>query len=146
MLDRRYWIPLAAALAAAACADRGGTAAGGAASAQEGEEVRLRPVGTLPPGVSTEAGEKGRDVYERTCVMCHGEQGEGTRLGPSLTDAEWLGGRTGSFEEIASVVRDGAVPDSTRYPAPMHPRGDGSLTEDEVRSVAAYTYSIAHPR
>jgi hypothetical protein len=36
-----------------------------------------------------------------------------------------------------------AAPDSFRVP--VNPRGDGTLTDAEVRAVAAYAYSIGRP-
>jgi mono/diheme cytochrome c family protein len=142
MLDRRCWVLLAALVAGCGFWSKEGTTE--ETGVQDTVQLRLPPVGTLPPGVGAEVGDQGREVYERSCVMCHGEQGEGTALGPSLTDAAWLRGRTGTFEEIVGVVRDGVESDSAGYPVPMNPRGDGTLTDDEVRAVAAYAYSIAH--
>ena len=124
----------------------GDSSASGKTGAQDQAAVdRLRPVGTLPPGVAEESGERGREVYRQGCVMCHGEQGEGTQLGPALADASWSGGRTGAFEEIAAVVRDGTAAASDSFPVPMPARGDGTLTDADVQAVAAYTFSISRP-
>ena len=128
-----------AALLLAGCGDRGAASGAEKAEAQARDEAEsLAPVGTLPQGVAAAQGTEGRVLYLRTCVMCHGEQGQGTLLGPALTDTA----RTGGFEQILAVVRDGvAQPDG--FPVPMTPLGDGTLTDPQVRAVAAYAYSIA---
>ncbi len=149
-MRRGRWAAGAAlALLAAGACDRGGArpAGGQDAGAPAGTHVDSgAPVGrVLPQGVTREVGEDGRKLYVRACIMCHGEQAGGTQLGPSLTDLEWTGGRSGTFEEITAVVRDG-VPEPADFPVPMPPRGDGSFTDAQIRAVAAYTYSISNRR
>ena len=145
---RRIWWAAAGAVVLGACGrgdapSKGGTNAAGGKAA-EGRPVAAAAVGVLPAGVSREVGEQGRELYLRACVMCHGENGGGNALGPSLIDRQWLEGN-GSFEEIIAVVRDG-VPTPKEFPVPMPPRGDGSFTDEQVRAVAAYTSSIANAR
>lgn len=147
MRRRTWWV--AAVLAVVAC-DRGDApreAGGGAAPDATAEAARpaaVPPVGVLPPGVTREAGEQGRELYLKACVMCHGENGGGTPLGPSLTDRTWLEGN-GSFEEIIAVTRNG-VETPKEFPVPMPPRGDGTFSDEQIRAVAAYTSSIANAR
>jgi cytochrome c oxidase cbb3-type subunit 3 len=76
----------------------------------------------------------GAVVFAENCSSCHGENAEGNRdLGaPTLTDAIWLYG--GSREAITYTLvnaRNGVMP-------PWSPR----LSEDEIRSVAAYVHSL----
>ena len=99
------------------------------------------PPGELPPGVTAAQGGEGRTLYRSACVMCHGDGGEGTQLGPSLVDAEWSRG-SGSFAEIIAVVTEGAEA-TEAFGVPMPPRGTGTFTDDQVRAVSAYTYSLA---
>jgi len=148
MRRRTWWV--AAVMVVMAC-DRGGGARetrGGssapAKTAEAGQPPAAAPVGVLPPGVTREAGEQGRELYLKACVMCHGENGGGTALGPSLTDRTWIEGN-GSFDEIIAVTRDG-VETPKEFPVPMPPRGDGSFTDEQIRAVAAYTSSIANAR
>ena len=115
----------------------GGDAKGAAAPGDSGP-----PPGQLPQGVSAAQGNEGRALYRTACVMCHGEGGRGTQLGPSLVDATWAQGRTGSFEEIIQVVTEGA-PATEEFGVPMPPRGNGALTDAQIRAVSAYTYSLA---
>jgi len=77
---------------------------------------------------------QGAVLFTDNCAACHGEAAEGNRdLGaPMLTDAIWLYG--GTREAITYTVvnaRNGVMP-------PWTPR----LSEDEIRSVAAYVHSL----
>ncbi len=99
------------------------------------------PPGQLPQGVTAAQGSEGRRLYRQACVMCHGDGGEGTPLGPSLVDDTWTRG-TGSFPEITQVVTDGA-PATEEFGVPMPPEGNGALTEAQIRAVSAYAYSLA---
>lgn len=142
-------IVLAALLALAGCGD-GGEARGAApAAAGEGEQEPREglglaadvPVpGTPPPGVSPAALEEGQRLYATSCVVCHGPEGEGTQLGPSLVDEESIHLSTGSFPEMVEVVRAG-VAEPEEFPVPMHAYGE-LLTEQEVQAVTAYAYSL----
>lgn len=138
-----------AVLVLGACGRGDAPAAGGAEGATPVAGEPARPaaaaaVGVLPQGVSREVGEQGRELYLKACVMCHGETGGGTPLGPSLVDRQWLEGN-GSFEEIIAVTRNG-VAQPKEFGVPMPPRGDGHFTEEQIRAVAAYTSSIANAR
>lgn len=138
---------MAAALVLAACAacDRGEK--GGAAKDGDGRDAPVvvdsgPPPGQLPPGVTAQQMAPGRGLYRQTCVMCHGENGQGTQLGPSVIDATWSKG-TGSLDDIIAVVTAGA-PGTETHPVPMPPRGNGALTDEQIRAVSAYTWSLAH--
>lgn len=140
-----WWITAAALLLAvfvSGC-DRGG-ASGGGGRAEKGAEARGDsgpPPGQLPQGVTADQGNEGRTLYRGNCVMCHGEGGEGTPLGPSLVDNEWSRG-SGAFEEIIQVVTAGA-PATEQFGVPMPPRGNGAFTDAQIRAVSAYAYSLA---
>ncbi|HEX6909982.1 MAG TPA: cytochrome c [Longimicrobium sp.] len=114
----------------------GGNPAGDAAAGDSGA-----PPGQLPQGVTAAQGDEGRRLYRQTCVMCHGEGGRGTPLGPSLVDDAWSRG-SGSFPEITQVVTEGA-PATEEFGVPMPPRGNGALTDAQIRAVSAYAYSLA---
>jgi mono/diheme cytochrome c family protein len=76
------------------------------------------------------------------CSSCHASTGTGTRLGPDLTDDEWLH-IDGSYEAIVALVRKG-VPKPKEAPVPMAPLGGAALTDSEVVSVARYVYGLSH--
>lgn len=124
--------------------DRGGRAQDGKGAARpEAPGDSGPPPGQLPQGVTARQGDQGRSLYRGSCVMCHGEGGRGTQLGPSLVDAEWSRG-AGTFEEVIQVVAEGA-PATEQYGVPMPPRGNGTLTDEQIRAVAAYTFSLSRP-
>jgi len=77
------------------------------------------------------------------CTACHGPDAKGTPVGPNLTDKEWLN-TDGTYEGIVKTVTTG-VPQPKKAPAPMPPKGGATLTDAQVRSVAAYVYSLSHP-
>ena len=80
-----------------------------------------------------------------TCAVCHGQDAKGTAgLAPDLTDAKWLNG-DGSYAFIVGVVQKG-VASPKESPAPMPPMGGANLTPEQVRAVAAYVYSLSHPK
>lgn len=125
--------------------NRGGGGGGGgqAQKAAEAPGDSGPPPGQLPQGVTAAQGSEGRALYRASCVMCHGEGGAGTQLGPSLVDDEWRSG-DGSFEAIAQVVAAGA-PATDQFRVPMPPRGNGAFTDAQIRAVSAYTYSLSRP-
>jgi mono/diheme cytochrome c family protein len=102
------------------------------------------PPGELPQGLTAEQGAEGRRLYRTACVMCHGEQAEGTQLGPPLAEGEWSRGG-GAFEEIVQVVTEGA-PATDGYGVPMPARGGGAMDDEQIRAVAAYAYSLSRGR
>ncbi len=77
------------------------------------------------------------------CTACHGPDAKGTPVGPNLTDGEWLN-TDGSYEGIVKTVTTG-VPQPKKAPAPMPPKGGATLSDAQVRAVAAYVYSLSHP-
>ncbi len=77
-----------------------------------------------------------------TCTACHGQDAKGTAVAPDLTDTQWLNG-DGSYQFIVHTVTTG-VPKPKQHPAPMPPNGGATLTDDQVKAVAAYVYSLSH--
>jgi mono/diheme cytochrome c family protein len=77
-----------------------------------------------------------------TCTACHGTDAKGTAVAPDLTDQQWING-DGSYDFIVHTVTTG-VPKPKQHPAPMPPKGGATLTDAQVRAVAAYVYSLSH--
>ncbi|HYJ78406.1 MAG TPA: cytochrome c [Longimicrobiaceae bacterium] len=98
--------------------------------------------GARSPRAAAEDSTPAGLLYRRACIMCHGEAGRGTQLGPSLADAEWRRARGGAPEAVAAVVAAG-VPDPDDFPVPMPARGDGGFGDDEVRAVSSYVAALA---
>jgi mono/diheme cytochrome c family protein len=96
----------------------------------------------LPPGVTAEMVTAGQQVFSTTtCFTCHGMNGTGGPLAPALNDAQWLN-IDGSYDAIVGVVNNG-VPQQKQFPAPMPPKGGATLTDEQVRQVSAYVFSIS---
>jgi mono/diheme cytochrome c family protein len=142
MRDWRGWLAAALVGFAAVGGCRPESDAGPAAQAHaEAVEDAGPPPGELPEGVTAEEAREGQRLYRVACVMCHGESGEGTQLGPSLVDGEWRLAEGGGHDQIVQVVRAG-VERTEEYPVPMPDAETAGLTEEQVRAVAAYAYSL----
>ena len=101
-------------------------------------------VANLPPGVTPQMVQEGQQIFTGVgiCQTCHGPNAQGTTLAPNLTDDEWIN-VDGSYDAIVQVVNTG-VQQPKQHPAPMPAKGGANLTEQQVRAVAAYVYSISH--
>lgn len=76
---------------------------------------------------------EGETVFAENCAVCHGDDAKGNRdLGsPNLTDAIWLyGGSRDTIKQTVTYARFGVMP-----------AWGGRLSEDQIRSVAAYVHS-----
>jgi mono/diheme cytochrome c family protein len=106
---------------------------------QAGAQEKAAPAGVTPAAIA-----KGDTIFHKTglCYACHGSNAEGT-VGPNLTDAEWLQG-DGSYEMIVATVTSGIPAEKAKKGIPMPPKGGSSITEEEVKAVAAYVYSLSH--
>jgi mono/diheme cytochrome c family protein len=98
----------------------------------------------LPDGVTQEMVTAGQQVFSGTgiCFTCHGTDGTGTPLAPNLTDQTWIN-IEGGYDQIVQVVTNG-VPQPVEHPGPMPPMGGAQLTEQQIREVAAYVYTLSH--
>jgi mono/diheme cytochrome c family protein len=94
--------------------------------------------------VTSELIAQGEKVFHGpgNCYACHGTNGQGA-VGPNLSDAEWLHSK-GSFEEIVVQVTNGVPKEESKSGIPMPPKGGGSISDDDVKAVAAYVYSLSH--
>ena len=97
----------------------------------------------LPAGVTVEMAREGQEIFhgEGICVTCHLRGGEGGPLAPSLTDATWLN-IDGEYESIIDIVMTG-VAQPLEHPGQMLARAGTSITDDQVRAVAAYVYTLS---
>jgi cbb3-type cytochrome c oxidase subunit III len=97
-----------------------------------------------PAAVTPEAIAKGDTIFHKSglCYACHGSNAQGA-VGPNLTDAEWIHG-DGSYDMIVSTVTKGVPKEESKTGIPMPPKGGSSITDDEVKAVAAYVYSLSH--
>lgn len=97
----------------------------------------------LAPGVTQEMVTDGEKLFKgSTCIGCHGGDAGGTPIAPALNDKAWLN-LAGTYDEITAVIMAG-VAKPKQYPAAMPPKGGANLTDEEVKKVAAYIFSISH--
>ncbi len=87
----------------------------------------------------------GRQLFGDNCAACHGRDGRGRANYPDLTDDDWLwGGGPELIEQTMRVGINAEHPETRIAQMPAFGR-DGMLDRDQVRSVAAYVYSLSNP-
>jgi mono/diheme cytochrome c family protein len=99
-----------------------------------------------PPGVTDSAIAWGKALFHGSanCSACHGEGGRGTEYGPNITGALWLHG-PGTYESLIEQVKHGVPASRSATGQPMPMRGWTTMSDDDVKAVAAYVWSISHP-
>ncbi len=144
----RYF-PLFVILALTAC----GGGEGGAPASEEAPPAVAEP-GTpaseaaaamdLPEGVTPQMVAEGETIFNGAgiCYTCHMQGGVGGPLAPNLTDDQWLN-VDGTYDAIVNLVMTG-VEAPIEHPGIMLPRGGSSITDDQVRAVAAYVWTLGH--
>ncbi len=83
----------------------------------------------------TEASDlsKGKGIFEKKCVACHGKQGEGV-IGPNLTDNYWLHG--GDIASVFKIVKYGKAEKGMQA-------WKDELNPIEMQQVSSFIKSIA---
>src|SRR5215831_8943092 len=147
-----------AAAAIAACSSGGGGGAASSAPAPAAASPASRPT-AMPaaPAASASAAVTpamitlGDSLYHAaSCRRCHGPDAKGAQNGPNLTGPTFLHIKgTGSYQDFVNVIMSGVPADSIKdksHTLPMRPKGGGQtpLTDDQVKAVAAYVYSLSH--
>jgi cbb3-type cytochrome c oxidase subunit III len=97
----------------------------------------------LPAGVTEQTIADGEAIFKGagTCFACHGRDAKGIpSLGADLTDEEWTHA-DGTFESIVATINSGAQAASG---AVMPPKGGPNLSEEQVKAVAAYVWSLTN--
>ncbi|MDO6519621.1 c-type cytochrome [Zobellia uliginosa] len=74
--------------------------------------------------------EKGREIYEVNCRLCHGVNGKGA-IGPSLVNKEWGSGD----DDLSLIIKNGSGDGS--MPAWKH-----KLSENQIKWVEKYVLSL----
>ncbi|MGH7499983.1 MAG: c-type cytochrome [Gemmatimonadales bacterium] len=97
-----------------------------------------------PATVTPEAIVKGDSIFHGpgNCYACHGANAQGV-VGPNLTDAAWIHG-DGSYDFIVATVTKGIAKEESKSGIPMPAKGGSAITDDQVKQVAAYVYSLSH--
>jgi cytochrome c oxidase cbb3-type subunit III len=101
-------------------------------------------VAQAPAAATPAAIAQGDSIFHSkgNCYACHGANAQGA-VGPNLTDSEWIHS-DGSYDAIVKQITTGVVQKDSKSGIPMPPKGGSSITDDEVKSVAAYVYSLSH--
>ena len=107
-------------------------------------QVAAQNKAAAPAGVTPAAIAKGDSIFHKTglCYACHGSNAEGV-VGPSLTDAEWLHS-DGSYDAIVATVMSGIPAEKAKKGVAMPPKGGSDISDEDVKAVAAYVYSLSH--
>jgi mono/diheme cytochrome c family protein len=130
-------------------------AAVGSAAAQTSSETASTPKDTSAkdtsskgaatgPALSPELIAQGDKIFHGAgnCYACHGTNAQGS-VGPNLTDAEWIHSK-GTYEDIVAQVTKGVPKEESKSGIVMPPRGGSTISDDEVKAVAGYVYSLSH--
>jgi mono/diheme cytochrome c family protein len=133
----------ACALAALAGCQHGGAEAAAPAPAP----AAAMTVSATPPGVTPAMLAEGDSIFHKgSCQRCHGMDGKGTPRGPDLTDGTWAQ-ISGIYSEIVEIVTTGVPKAKIKMAGAqfgMNARGGSNLTDEQIRSVAAYVHSLSH--
>ena len=101
----------------------------------------------LPPGVTAQMVREGETLFKGAglCSACHGQDGKGIpNLGTNLADAQWVQSK-GSYDEIVRQITTGVAADKSTTGVVMPPKGGTSITNAQVKAIAAYVWSLSHP-
>ena len=98
----------------------------------------------LPEGVTPAMVAEGETLFTGAgiCFTCHMQGGVGGPLAPNLTDEVWLN-IDGSYESIVRNIMSG-VPEPKEHPGLMLPKGGSNITDEQVRAVGAYVWTLSH--
>lgn len=126
------------------------TAGAASASAQTTSQTEKTPAPAQASGpaataaVSPELMAQGDKIFHGAgnCYACHGGNAEGL-VGPNLTDAEWIHSK-GTLDDITAQVIHGVTKEESKSGIVMPPRGGSTISDDDVKAVAAYVYSLSH--
>lgn len=99
----------------------------------------------LPAGVTlSQAIQRGTDIYQTNCIGCHGpnQDGNGVNAGSlnpkprNLHDGPFM--QAMSYQRINTSIHKGV-------PGTAMPRWENTLTEDQIKEVIAYVFSLTAP-
>jgi glucose/arabinose dehydrogenase/cytochrome c5 len=101
----------------------------------------------VPPGGTQAMVALGDRIYHgqlggAPCTGCHGIDGAGTPLGPTLKTHAWLWS-DGSYAGIRQTILAG-VATPKQYRSAMPAMGGAQLSADQLSAVAAYVWALSH--
>jgi len=150
MINSRLARPALALLALAAlgaCSKKSATTSPSPASAPTSSASPANNAAARPFTAAMVA--EGDSIFHaRGCKNCHGPDGKGATNGPNLTGPTWLHG-DGTFNALLNTITNGVPADQIKDPSHKVPMaGHGGrptpLSDAQLRSVAAYVYTLGH--
>lgn len=103
----------------------------------------LTALALLGPGEAVAKGEaeKGKEVYEKNCVVCHGAQGKGDGptgklIVPRATDFTSKASKRKSDAQLLLAIQEGRSPSAMTA-------WKGKLSEQEIHDVLAYVRALS---
>jgi mono/diheme cytochrome c family protein len=138
-------LPTIACPAAAAGA---GPVAVNAAKPPEGTDPDAGAALPIPPGATADMVALGNRLFHgaeggASCTGCHGGDGAGTPLGPSLKTGQYLWS-DGGLAGIAATITQG-VSQPKQFRAPMPAMRGAQLSQAQVAALASYVWVLEHP-
>jgi mono/diheme cytochrome c family protein len=123
-----------------------GSGEAAAAEAPAAQETAAQQQGQmqLPEGVTAEMVAQGKEIFGGAglCNVCHGPNGGGVPgLGANLADDQWIHG-DGSYDAIVQTVMKGVDASASSVGTAMPPKGGSGITDDQVKAVAAYVFTL----
>lgn len=98
----------------------------------------------VPEGATKDMVAKGNDIFHKAglCYACHGQDGKGL-VGPNLTDDVWIHSK-GTYPELIAQITKGVTKEESKSGVPMPAKGGSTISDDDVKAVAAYVWSLSH--
>jgi cbb3-type cytochrome c oxidase subunit III len=98
----------------------------------------------VPEGATQAMVDKGNEIFHKAglCYACHGQDGKGL-VGPNLTDDVWIHSK-GTFSELIASITKGVTKEESKSGVPMPAKGGSTISDDDVKAVAAYVWSLSH--
>lgn len=92
--------------------------------------------------------DKGKTIFTGAglCYACHGANAEGA-VGPKLVGREGAFQHSdGSYNALVTFVEKGVPKEESKSGIMMPPRGGSKISDDDVKAVAAYVFSISRKK
>lgn len=98
----------------------------------------------VPEGATQAMVDKGNEIFHKTglCYACHGQDAKGL-VGPNLTDDVWIHSK-GTYPELVAQIMKGVPKEESKSGVPMPAKGGSTISDDDVKAVAAYVWSLSH--
>lgn len=93
-----------------------------------------QPVTMPQPPLTDEAAlAEGKELFEKDCMACHGQLGQGNTIGPNLTDKYWIQG--GSNDDIYNTIYNGVISKGMQA-------WKNTYNEDQLMQITSYVISL----